>query len=110
MPFISSFLNKTAKVYNIDVGVSTTTGQPIETPIYVKDIKVYLSYNPRDVYQLVDAGQIATGKLSAISVELVLTNQILEVDGVKFRVDAANPAQFKNRVFAYINYLSRYQH
>lgn len=110
MSFIAGFLNKTAKLYRIDSTVSTSSGQPIETPVYVQDIKVYLSSNPHKVFNLNSAGQIPIGQFVAISVEVTETNQILEIDDIKYRIQAANPATFKNRVFAYINYLTRYQH
>lgn len=95
-------------MYNVDTTTSTNTGQPIETLIYTKDIKVFFSPSPRRIYQLFEPGQIPIGEFVAISSDATVTNQVLEIDNVKYRIQAANPATFKNRTFAYINYLGRY--
>ena len=110
MSFISGFLNQTAKLYSIDATTAAASGQPIETLVYLRDIKVYFSSNPRQIFQLFGAGQVPIGQFTAISVEETETNQILEINDVKYRIEAANPASFKNRTFAYINYLARFQH
>jgi hypothetical protein len=110
MSFINGYLNKTAKLYTIDTSTTTTAGQPVETLILSKTIKVFFSSNPRRVFQLFNAGQIKAGEFVAISAVETKVNQVLEVDGIKYKISAANPAQLKNRIFAYINYMGYYQH
>lgn len=110
MGFINAYLNKTAKLYDIDRSTSTATGQPVETLVFLKNIKVFFSSNPRKVFTLLDAGQVQTGNFVAISATATQTFQVLEVDSVKYRINAANPVQMKTRIFAYINYLEYYKH
>lgn len=112
MGLLGAFLNKKANQYNIDntTNTSPSTGQPIESLVFVKRIPVYFGPNPPRVFRLYAVGQVKEGSFVAFSEKATATNQVLEIDDIKYRIVAANPLQFKNRTLAYVNYLEYYKH
>lgn len=109
MGLLGAFMNKKANQYNITTA-ENSTGEPIESLVLFKRISVYFGKNPPRVFKLYDPGQVKIGDFVCFSEKTVLDNQVLEIDGVNYRVLAANPLQFKNRTLAYINYMELWRH
>lgn len=110
MGLLGAFLNAKATQYNITTDSSTSTGQPIESLVPLKIIPVYFSNSPRRIYGLFDPGQIPINTPVCFSEKQVLTNQVLQINGVKYRVTSANPLKITNRTLAYVSYLERFRH
>ncbi len=97
MSFIGRFLTKDAKVFNIDRTGSTPTGQPIEVVTEIATIKVSFNPKQRRDFGLFNPGQVTLGQFFALGEsELIVPNQLLEIEGVTFRVTAVNSSEFQN--------------
>lgn len=107
---IRSFLTSTAKLFNIDKTKDTLTGQPIETTIFVKNIKVLFEPRSSDEHRLFPSGQIKVGQFTALSLDEVLEQQILEIKNIKYRVVANNEIRYRTQVFYWMLHLDYYKH
>lgn len=116
MPFcgkiggVRSFLTSTATVYTISKTKNTLTGQPIETLVLLKTIKVHFEPRSSDEHGLFSAGQIKIGQFTAISLDEVLEQQVLEIKNIKYRVLANNEIRYKNKTFYWQLHLEFFRH
>ena len=110
MGLLAAFFTHKAVQYSISTSTATSTGQPIETLTQLKTISVFFSNSSRRLYGLFDPGQVAINTPVAFSEKQVLTNQVLEIDSVKYRVTSAIPLKIKSRVLAYVSHLERFRH
>lgn len=116
MPFcgkiggVRSFLTSTAKLFNISRTKNTLTGQPIEELIFVKNIKVHFAPRSSDEHRLFPAGQIKVGQFTAISLDEVTDQQMLEIKNIEYRVIANNEILYKNKTFYWQLHLDFYKH
>lgn len=107
---IDQFLTTPADLYNLTIDNETITGQPIEELVFVKRIFVHFASNLTDEHNLFPAGQIPIGRFKALSKTQVVTNQVLKIDGVHYRVIAAPPAKVKRRVYFFTLHMELFQH
>lgn len=87
---LSTIFNTSAKLYNISNSDETDTGQPIETLVFVKNLKVGFVNNIRKLYSLENPGNIKTGLFTIYSEQALQVNQVLEIAGVKYRITMAD--------------------
>jgi len=112
MSFIGKFLSKTATVSNIDRSVSTPTGQPLETLVQVDTINVFFNPKQRRDFGLFNTGQVTIGQFFALGLsKLVVPQQIMEIQGVQYRVVAVNTVEFQRCKPLFFKYwLDLFQH
>lgn len=109
MGIIANFLDKRVDVYSI-VNTVAASGQPLENLFFSRKIHIYFNPDRSRFFRLLDPGQIPVDQPSAISEKQVSVNQVLVVDGTKWRVVSSKPAAFKGRTLAYIMSLEHYHH
>ncbi len=111
MSFISKFLNKEAKVFEVDRTTSTPTGQPIEITTQVRTIKVSFTRKNQSDFDLVNTGQVQVGRFSAVGLDaLVVPLNLLEIEGITYRVVAVNKGIFQNKTFFTKYWLELFEH
>lgn len=112
MSFVGRFLTKEAKVFNVDRSTSTATGQPIEVVTQIATIKVQFSPKNRRDFGLFNTGKVTVGQFSAIGEsELIVPQQLLEIEGVTYRVTAVNAAEFQScKPFFFKYWMDLFEH
>src|SRR5215204_992478 len=108
MGLLRGFLDKAAAVYDITTSTSTSSGQPIESLAFNRNIKV--SLRMRREFELFLSGQVSSGNSRVISEAEITLGQVLYIDSVYYRILNSNVIQFKNRIFGYIAHLEIYHH
>lgn len=109
--FLRAFLDKRATLYNIDLSTLTPSGQPVEKLVQVKtNVPIFFSPHPSLVYKFVQAGGVKSGDFTSILETPVLTNQVLEILGTKYRIVSAVEVKFKARDLAFVAHLEYYKH
>lgn len=112
MSFISKFLTKTAIVFRVDRSGSTPTGQPIEVPVQTGTIKVSFQRKNQSDFDLFNTGEVQVGRFSAVSDvnTLVVPQNLLEIEGIKYRVVAVNKGEFQCKTFFTKYWLELFEH
>jgi len=107
---IRSFLTSSAKLFNISKTRDTLTGQPIEELVFVKNIRVFFEPKTSDEHRLFPAGQVKIGQFTALSLEAVTDQQVLEIKNIRYRVIADNDIKYKETTFYFQLHLDFYKH
>ncbi len=117
MSCLSGLLNETVRISLIDASTATESGQPIETLVYDRTIKVYniankiyFSRDVRTLFKLFDPGFIKTSDLSLFSVKEIKEKEVIEFQGENFIVTSVVKASLLKHTFGWTSYLSRYRH
>jgi len=112
MSFIGKFLTKSAKIFDIDRSTSTPTGQPLESLVQVDTIDVFFNPKQRRDFGLFNTGQVTIGQFFALGLsELIVPQQIMEIESVKYRVVAVNTVEFQRCKPLFFKYwLDLFQH
>jgi len=106
---ISNFLDRRIDLYDITT-TNSPTGQPLESLVFNRKIRIFFNPDRSRFYRLFDVGQVPADQSLAISELRTVENQVLVVDGTRWRIVRSKPAVFKTRTLAYIMILERYQH
>jgi hypothetical protein len=109
MGIISNFLDRRVDLYSI-TRTNSASGQPIESLVFSRKIHIFFNPDRARFYRLFDVGQVPADQSLAISEIRTVENQVLVVDGTRWRIVRSKPAVFKSRTLAYIMILERYQH
>jgi len=112
MSCFSGIYDKVATVYTIDKSETTQSGQPIESLVQRTTTACIFANHIKNVWALFQPGQIKIGDFVLMSAKSITDGEVVEIDGEKYLVEAANPIKIpgKNHIFGYKSYLTRYKH
>ena len=117
MSCLTGLLDQTVDIYTIDNSETTESGQPIETLVYNRTIKVYeiankiyFSRDVRTLYKLFDPGFVKASDVTFFSVKEIAEKEVVNFKGENFIVTSVVKASLLKHTFGWTSYLSRYQH